>query len=104
MFVALTEKSFLSKVYGKSDSNVILILVFSVGLADGGLTNMPALVVDIIVRLRVFLTDCPLMVIDIYTVYPAATDLSNGSVRQTREVEVDSCGTHLVSWASLNVI
>jgi len=36
MFVALTVKSALSRVYGKSLSKVTLILVFNVGFADGG--------------------------------------------------------------------
>jgi len=38
MFVALTEKSVLFKVYGKLDPNVNTILVLSVGLADEGVS------------------------------------------------------------------
>jgi len=52
MLVALTEKSFLSNVYGKSASSVMFILVFRVGLADDGVTRRPAFVVDMVVRLR----------------------------------------------------
>ena len=54
--MALTEKSFLSNVYGKSASRVMLILVFRVGLADGGVTRIPAFVVDMVVSARVFVT------------------------------------------------
>lgn len=34
----------------------MLILVFSVGLAEGGFTKMPAFVVDIVVRLKELVT------------------------------------------------
>jgi hypothetical protein len=43
-------------VYGKSLSNVILILVFSVGLADGGVSWMPALVFGIVDMDKVLVT------------------------------------------------
>lgn len=56
MLVALTEKSARVSVYGKSLSKVILILVFSVGLADDGVRRIPALVFDIVVIDKVLVT------------------------------------------------
>jgi len=43
-------------VYGKSLSKVMLILVFSVGLADAGVSKMPALVLGIVVMAKLFVT------------------------------------------------
>ena len=56
MLVAFTEKSALSRVYGKSLSKVILIFVFRVGFADGGTSCMPALVFAIVAKDRLLLT------------------------------------------------
>ena len=56
MFVAFTEKWSRVSVYGKSLSKVMLILVFSVGLADGGVSKIPALVFAIVVMDKLFVT------------------------------------------------
>lgn len=52
MFVALTEKSVLFKVYGKLDYNVSTILVLSVGLADEGVSVIDASVFGFILNSR----------------------------------------------------
>jgi hypothetical protein len=57
---------------------------------DGGATRIPAFVVDMVVKLSELDTVCELIDIDIYTVCPAVTALSNGEVRQINSVEVDS--------------
>lgn len=80
----------------------MLIFVFKVGLAESGVSTIPALVVYIVVNSRVLSITWSLIVIAIYTVCPAATSLSKAYVRQTRSVDVDSCSTHTVSYASLN--
>jgi hypothetical protein len=104
MLVAFTEKSALSRVYGKSLSKVILIFVFRVGFADGGTSCMPALVVAIVAKDRLLLTVWLFITIDNPYDCPAEALTSNAEVRQTREVELDSCGIHLVSWVSVNLI
>ena len=43
-------------MYGKSLSKVMLTLVFSVGLADGGVSKMPALVFGIVDMDKLFVT------------------------------------------------
>jgi hypothetical protein len=57
ILVALTENDFLSsRVYGKSASRVMLILVFKVGFADGGVNSIPDFVVVIVVNDKEFVT------------------------------------------------
>jgi hypothetical protein len=56
MFVAFTVNSDLSNVYGKSASNVMFIFVFKVGLAESGVSTIPAFVVVMVVNSRVFAT------------------------------------------------
>ena len=81
-----------------------MIFVFRVGLADEGTTSRPALVVDMVVKLRELVIVWPLIVISTWTVCPAVTVLSNAVVRQTNVVDVDSYGMHLVAWGSLKAI
>lgn len=104
MFVALTVKWALSRVYGKSLSSVILILVFSVGLADGGMSARPDFVVGMVADESELVTVWLFILIYIPYDWPADASTSNSLVRHTREVELDTYGTHVVSRPSVNLI
>jgi hypothetical protein len=54
MFVALTEKSLLSRTYGNVGSKVMLTLDLRTGEAVAGNNNIPDLVSVIVEKLKVF--------------------------------------------------
>jgi hypothetical protein len=56
------------------------------------------------VKLKEFVTAISLIVIVMPTVVPAAADKSNGCVRHTSSVPVETCGTQAVESASVKVI